>query len=202
MRSPPRSPIPGVPAPLPPIRGRRFTDLDGRPIRWRNTFERQTTKEWQRLVVAPASPCGAFRQLLDVVDAPGGFLLYVLIIPVEGAEVGRYESPELDKHLLHSFLARFGPFLETDGRHQVWAYLPDVDVQLVWTHHELIHAYGPLDAFDAALRRHGFREGEASVTFPHTHHYHSDLAQREVSEIMRFTSWCRKPLRPGDDEGV
>ena len=46
--------------------------------------------------------------------------LYVLHTTRTGAELGRYESPELSTEAVQAFLGRFGRFLSEDGRHDFW----------------------------------------------------------------------------------
>jgi hypothetical protein len=124
-------------------------------------------------------------------------LLYVLHTTRTGAELGRYESPELTADAMEEFLRQFGRFLREDSRHDLWVRSHDDDATIVLDRHNVIHAYGPLDAFEAALQSLGARRGEPAVLGAHVHHYHAawDEAERRV---LRSFEWDIKPLRPSD----
>ena len=124
-------------------------------------------------------------------------LLYVLHTTRTGAELGRYESPELTADAVQDFLDQFGRFLCEDSRHDLWVRSHDDDATIVLDRHNLIYAYGPLDAFEAALQSLGARKGEPAVLGAHVHHYYPawDEAERRV---LRFFEWDIKPLRPSD----
>ena len=131
-------------------------------------------------------------------DLSGPFqLLYVLHTTRTGAELGRYESPELTAAAVEGFLHQFGRFLSEDSRHDLWVRSHDDDATIVLDRHNLIYAYGPLDAFEVAMQSLGARKGEPAVLGTHVHHYHPawDEAERRV---LRFFEWNIKPLRPGD----
>jgi hypothetical protein len=112
-----------------------------------------------------------------------------------GAELGRYESPELTSADKEEFLNEFGRFFCEDSRHDLWVRSHDDDATIVLDRHNLIYAYGPLDAFEAALQSLGARKGEPAVLCAHVHHYHPawDEAERR---ILRSFEWDIKPLRP------
>jgi hypothetical protein len=112
-----------------------------------------------------------------------------------GAELGRYESPELTSADKEEFLNEFGRFFCEDSRHDLWVRSHDDDATIVLDRHNLIYAYGPLDAFEAALQSLGARKGEPAVLGAHVHHYHPawDEAERR---ILRSFEWDIKPLRP------
>ena len=125
-------------------------------------------------------------------------LLYVLHTTRTGADLGRYESPDLTADPVQAFLHQFGRFLCEDSRHDLWLRSHDDDATIVLDRHNLIDAYGPLQAFEAVLKSLGVREGESpAVPDPHMHHYHSDWDHAE-EEILRHFDWHIKPLRPAD----
>jgi hypothetical protein len=132
-------------------------------------------------------------------DLSGPFqLLYVLHTTRTGAELGRYESPELTADAVEGFLHQFGRFICEDSRHDLWVRSHDDDATIVLDRHNLIYAYGPLKTFEAVLKSLGVREGESpSVPDPHMHHYHQDWDRTE-EEILRHFDWHIKPLRPAD----
>lgn len=92
--------------------------------------------------------------------------------------------------------ARFGAFLEQDGRHHVWLASPEN--MLVYDRHQCIYAYGDLDAYERVLRARGFRPGQAELPVPHTHHYHAQFDDAE-DEVMAYWAWRHSPLRDGDE---
>ena len=65
--------------------------------------------------------------------------------------------------------------------------------------HDLIYAYGPLAAMEAALVAAGFTEGEPAVPDPHEHHYNPELDPLEV-RLREWWDWRRVlPLDEADE---
>jgi hypothetical protein len=124
-------------------------------------------------------------------------LLYVLHTTRTGAELGRYESPELTSADVESFLSEFGRFLCEDSRHDLWVRSHDDDATVVFDRHNLIFAYGPLEQFERELQSSGAREGQPAVLGAHVHHYHPDWDDAERRVLRRF-EWRITPLRPSD----
>ena len=113
-------------------------------------------------------------------------------------ELGRYESPELDAEGVHAFLNSFGRFLSEDARQDFWIRSHGDDATIVLDRHNLIYAYGPLDAFEAVLRDLGLQAGEPpSIPDPHVHHYHPERDDDERAVLQAF-DWNVKPLRESD----
>ena len=75
---------------------------------------------------------------------------------------GRYESPELTADAVKGFLHQFGRFLREDSRHDLWVRSHDDDATIVLDRHNLIYAYGPLDAFAVGSQSLDVREGQPS----------------------------------------
>jgi hypothetical protein len=139
----------------------------------------------------------AVAALADVLRGPFQ-LLYVLHTTRTGAELGRYESPDLTAHAVQAFLRQFGRFLCEDSRHDLWLRSHDDDATIVLDRHNLIYAYGPLVAFEAVLKSLGVREAELpTVPNPHMHHYHEDWDHAE-EEVLRHFDWHIKALRQAD----
>jgi hypothetical protein len=124
-------------------------------------------------------------------------LLYVLHTTRTGAELGRYESPELTSADMEEFLKEFGRFFCEDSRHDLWVRSHDDDATIVLDRHNLIYAYGPLDAFEAALQSLGARKGEPAVLGAHVHHYYPAWDEAERRVLQSF-EWDIKPLRSSD----
>ncbi len=98
---------------------------------------------------------------------------------------------------VEEFFNEFGRFFCEDSRHDLWVRSHDDDATIVLDRHNVIYAYGPLVAFEAALQSLGARKGEPAVLGAHLHHYHPawDEAERRV---LRSFDWDIKPLRPSD----
>jgi hypothetical protein len=63
----------------------------------------------------------------------------------------------------------------------------DGDATIVLDRHNLIYAYGPLQAFEAVLKTLGVREGESpAAPAPHRHHYHQEWNQTEEEILRQF----------------
>lgn len=73
---------------------------------------------------------------------------YVLHTTRTGAELGRYESPELTSENVEEFLREFGQFFCEDSRHDLWVRSHDDDATIVLDRHNLIYAHGPLELFE------------------------------------------------------
>jgi len=124
-------------------------------------------------------------------------LLYVLHTTRTGAELGRYESPELTNEDVEEFLREFGQFICEDSRHDLWVRAHDDDATIVLDRHNLVYAYGPLELFEQKLKSSGTRAGEPAVLGAHVHHYHPTWDAMERRILRRF-DWQISPLRPSD----
>ena len=114
------------------------------------------------------------------------FLLYVLHTPRGEAEPARYQSPELALAEVHEFFEEFLPFLTGDGRFDLWLYSPSQRATVVWDRHNVLHGYGPIECYRAALEAAGFVEGELSALGVHTHHYRAELDSYAKALISRY----------------
>jgi len=119
-----------------------------------------------------------------------------------GAELGRYESPELSTEAVQAFLGRFGRFLSEDGRHDFWVRSHGDDATIVWDRHNLIYAYGPMTDFESALLDQRMRPGAPpSVPDPHVHQIHPELDGEERA-VLQALDWKVKRLRESDVQFV
>ncbi|WP_288380590.1 hypothetical protein [uncultured Massilia sp.] len=160
---------------------------------------RDTTGGAERLVAT--APGGDPNVLLSLVEAVGGpyALLYVLHTPRGEGEAGRYQSPELELADVRAFLERHAGFLRADARFDLWAHSFSENATVVWDRHNLIHAYGPLERFEAVLHAQGFGHGLPSMAFAHQHHYRADC-DGEAAAVLRDFDWQYSPLRPEDEQ--
>ena len=169
------------------------------PYGYHAAYARRTTDSGtERLVTtAPQGKSTVIEALLAQLEAPFA-LLYILHTPRGGeAEAGRYMSPELSRAELLGFLHRFGAYLQADARFDLWFHAPQSKATLVWDRHNQVYAYGPLDAFEAALATLGFVEGEPELRIAHIHHYRA-ACDADALAVMRAFAWTRSELRPED----
>jgi hypothetical protein len=167
--------------------------------RYPNIWAREKTSGPDRLVIAPvADQIDLLLKLSECMQEPF-WLLYVLVVTRIGSEPGRYQSPsELDREQLNSLLRKHGPYLEGDGRHNVWLMSPDRGM-LIYDRHNVIYAYGPVDEFSEILKAEGLAEAtEVRFPSPHSHHYNSEFDADEAQLIKEF-KWIVSPLRAGDE---
>lgn len=150
------------------------------------------------VATAPRGDPIVFRNLIGFATPPY-FLLYVLHTPRGEGEAGRYQSPSLEQQDVHTFLDRFGAYLQSDGRYDLWVHSPADNATLVWDRHNLIFAYGSLPTFADALRALGFAEGEPRIDFPHEHHYRAEF-DGDAAAVLNFCKWSYSPLRPEDEQ--
>jgi hypothetical protein len=127
------------------------------------------------------------------------YVLWVLHTPRGGSSAGRYQSPLLKFSEVRDLLARFGDFLEHDGRHDLWLHAPQSGATLVWDRHERLFLYGPLDRFEAVLKREGLTSGSTSVPAPHSHNYHPEFDQSE-RVMASALDWRIGELREEDEQ--
>jgi hypothetical protein len=168
-------------------------------FRYPNTFERQSRDSAPRLLVGPSGGhCELALALAESLPEPLR-VLYVLVVPRRGEhEAGRYESPDVARQDLVSFLADHRRFLESDGRHHLWIAHPGVGM-VVYDRHEVLFAYGPVDAYRDTLVARGLAEGPVEVPAPHWHVYHPEFDDEEATLLGRW-KWTRKPLLHADED--
>jgi hypothetical protein len=171
---------------------------EAQPFEYGNTFARESVSGRDRLVIGVNDAQDECIQLLAL-GLEGPFqLLYVLHTSRTGAELGRYESPDLDASRVETFLRRFGRFFCEDARHDLWVRSHGGDATVVLDRHNVIYAYGPVDTFERVLSQGHIRPGaRPEVPDPHIHYYHSEWDEAERDVIVAFP-WKVTPLRPGD----
>ena len=170
------------------------------PFQYGNVFSREEVRGIGRTRIAlDREHVACLRSFLGCLAEPFQ-LLYVLHTSRTGAKLGRYESPDLTFKEVQAFLAKFGGFLSGDSRHDFWLRSHGDDATIVWDRHNLIYAYGPLDAFEVALRSLGARaDAPPSIPAPHVHHYHPEWDDSERA-VLRAFDWTVKALRESDEQ--
>jgi hypothetical protein len=168
------------------------------PFKYGNVFTREVVRDVDRLRIALDDGHEEFiRTMASRLSGPFQ-LLYVLHTTRTGADLGRYESPELSAEAVQAFVGTFGRFLSEDARHDFWVRSHADDATIVWDRHNLIYAYGPLNDFQSALLHQGVRPGgPPSIPDPHVHHYHPERDGEETAVLHAF-DWIVKPLCESD----
>jgi hypothetical protein len=166
--------------------------------RYGHTFEKQSPDTIPRLLVAPSQ--GQIRILREMLQQmPENLsLMYVLLAPQTRHLAGRYISGPLQRSEVDGILLAFGEFFEGDARHNLWIISNDGSAMLVYDQHNVIYAYGPLEAFREVLERHGLAESETEFPYPHTHHFRSGFDGFEDRLLSEF-DWTRSDLLPEDE---
>src|SRR5688572_11125846 len=110
-------------------------------------FERQTMNDGSaRLKVGvPAGDVEVPRQLTRCMEPPYE-ILYVLLMPRGEGNASRYQGPPIELAQVDAFLSRYETYFRSDGRFALWIYTPRA--MLIWDHHNLLYAYGPLSGFE------------------------------------------------------
>lgn len=172
------------------------------PFDYGNRFAREPIAGGERLKIALNDrPDQWVMPLARTLTGPC-HLLYVLHTTRTGASLGRYESPELSLDDGRRFFQQFGQFLSEDSRHDVWLHTDVDNATIVLDRHNLMWAYGPLDAFEDMLVEAGIsRVSGSEVPDPrrqaHLHHYHVEWDDAE-REVLRAFDWILNPLRQTD----
>ncbi|HET9832249.1 MAG TPA: hypothetical protein VFP91_11085 [Vicinamibacterales bacterium] len=173
-----------------------------RPIEYGDVFIRDVIRGVERLTIAVDHESARCVQLLFSCLTGPSQLLYVLHTTRTGADLGRYESPELSAHEVQAFLNKFGRFLSEDARHDFWIRSHGDDATVVLDRHNFIYAYGPLDKFESALKNVCIRTETAPVIpASHVHHYHPEWDNAERLVLKTF-DWLVSPLRESDVQFV
>lgn len=181
----------------------KFSQLQGSsslPYVYPNVWEVEQTTGPQRLVIAPSgNHIDLLIELTRQLPEPFG-VLYVLVVPRGGSgEPGRYQSAQpCDRKELERFLRRFQKLLESDARQHLWLLSLPSQAQLIYDNHNVIYAYGPLDAFKRVLTAKGLTEGQVQFPSPHAHNYNAEFDEDE-RQIMSYWEWIYFPLAEGDD---
>lgn len=165
-----------------------------------DSFFHQQISSGTRLTIGPsASHLDLLVELAATWQNQEYYILYVLLIPHEGIETGRYQSPLIESlEDLQIFLATYERFLESDGRHHIWIASAHGEGQLIYDRHNVIFAYGDLAQYEGVLREKGFSESEVRIPTPHAHHYPPDNL-KDLKALLEYFPWHASPLRPGDE---
>ncbi|HEY3972738.1 MAG TPA: hypothetical protein VGM18_07025 [Candidatus Sulfotelmatobacter sp.] len=170
------------------------------PFQYANCWAVEKTSGPPRLVIAPAAAqIRIISKLTAAMESPFG-LLFVLLVPRGGGEAGRYQSPEpINSHQLEEFLWEFQDLLEKDARHHFWIMSIDNSSLLVYDNHNVIYAYGPLEAFERILTSDGFAKcDDVQFPVPHMHRYNAEFDEQQ-RQLLKHWDWIKFPLQDSDD---
>lgn len=160
-------------------------------------YERQEN----RISIAwPPEKIDLFVALLNLLQEPL-HILYVLHTSRGEAEVGRYQSPALNKVEVSELIFEYASFFSKDSRFDLWFYSPTQKFTLVWDRHNLVYVYGPLDETEELVSKNGFNAGHPRINFDHQHHYRQEFDAASKSLLDKY-HWVYSPLKASDVQGV
>ena len=170
------------------------------PFDYGNRYFRQPCGDAERLVIGATNQnVKLLDQLSTCFSSQTFYLLYVLLLSHDGRSPGRYQSPTIESHEdLQVFIWSFQEFLEGDGRHHLWIASPNSTDLIVYDQHDVIFAYGDLDAFESLLLANGFASEEFWFPFPHTHSFDPKNVRYE-EELLAYFDWTFFELQDGDE---
>jgi hypothetical protein len=166
-------------------------------FRYDDAYELQTAAGTPRLVIGVSrNHCELFVELAACLPEPLRVLYVLVLSRRQQHEEARYESGPVSREQLAEFASAFGDFLQSDGRHHIWIAHPDAGT-IVYDRHEMLYAYGPIDAYLAVLERRGLQQGVVQVPSPHWHKYHPRFDDAEAA-LIQYWPWRRAPLKDSD----
>lgn len=169
------------------------------PFEYSDTWAIEKTTGPERLVIAPRSGhMKVLRALIEKMPEPFD-VLYVFLVPRTDQPAGRYQSPySIARSELVAFLNRFEEYFEGDGRHDIWVRSATDSSLLVYDQHNVIYAYGPLNAFRESLASRGLQlVPRIDFPDPHTHHYDKGF-DADQDALLNYWSWTVSPLAEQD----
>ena len=181
----------------------KFRAIDGETSRRHlhgKTWTLHSHEGVDRLIIAPER--NHVQLLLDLSKHWTGkrYLLYVLVHSRLGTHMpARYQSrPNLEHADVEKFCSGFRGYLESDGRHHIWVGSVDNIGTVAYDHHNLVYAYGNLDAYKSCLADAGFTEGPYSIPEHHAHNFHP--ANDYYEDKIMSRQWVACPLQPMDTQ--
>jgi hypothetical protein len=177
----------------------KFDDMvEGVPFDYGNVYQRVSYGEEDSLKIGVSTEQVSLLQDLSSALNEPFEIMYIATELSRTVEPARYESMvTLDRAELALFFERYGEAFEKDGRHGLWVIAPNG--LLVFSQHDIIYAYGPLDSYDELLRGRDFTMREFSIPGPHFHFYDGNY-DALVAQMMAERGWNRYELEPIDEE--
>ena len=168
-----------------------------KPYRHAEVWAREATSGPDRLQIGGGERSVDLLRALAAHLAEPLYVLVVLNVPRGGSPEGRYESEALTRADLETFLAEFEELFTNDARAELWIGSTTGEGLLVLDDHDVVYAYGPLDAFSAELAGRSFANGVPSIPHPHEHHFHKEFDDLERRLVAR--DW-RRVLPPSSED--
>jgi hypothetical protein len=162
------------------------------------THEATNSKDERLVIGVPSRDVEVFKRLV-VALTPPYLLLYVLHTPRGESEPGRYQSDPVSREQFASFITRFGSYLISDARFDLWAHSPGDAATIVLDRHNRIFAYGSTARLVSELEAMDFVSGSVEVPSPHEHHYREECDVNAAALLSMF-DWKKSPLRPEDEQ--
>lgn len=163
-------------------------------------FTQSITESGSARIVAgvPQGDPSIFERL-TLTSQPPYILLYILHTPRGEGDAGRYQSNDLSREELSSFISHFRDYFCGDARFDIWAYSPTDKTTVVWDRHNQLFAYGKIEGIVAELKEIGYRPGNPIIPTPHQHHYRQEF-DVHAREVLSALTWSYSPLRPEDEQ--
>jgi len=165
-----------------------------------DAFAREPTTGPERLRIGggPDSP-----HLLGILASLLAEPLWVLVVLRSGIselQDGRYEAEPSTYRQVLDFLNEYHDLFAYDGRADVWVGSTKNSDLLVLDAHDLIYAYGNLDAFEHELEARRFRSEFVEIPYPHVHYCRRQFNGLE-RELCDRLDWNRVfPLEAKDNQ--
>lgn len=177
-----------------PVPQHKFTTVVEEGVFKPHSYGNHYSVDESRLCIAPSSSHIELLIKLSRAMASPFRIRYVLQVPSELFLAGRYDlTNDFSRDELESFLNRFSRFFEEDGRHHIWIRTSDVASALVYDQHNIIYAYGQLDAFTRVCVEEGMTKGVVDVPFPHAHAFQEKYDQ-DLAVLLSEWSWEHSDL--------
>lgn len=158
----------------------------------------ETYPNYQRIAVAPIKK--QIDLMMDILKSfePPLWCLYVLVVPKNENEAGRYQCPyPMSYEEISEFANKYKNLLETDGRHHLWLGSAKTKQLMVYDRHNIIYVYDDINKMAKYLKSKGFNENKISIPFPHVHFYQDNDINE--TDILKHWEWIRTPLREQDE---
>ena len=165
-----------------------------------NLYFHEPSGDSGRLVIGPTgSQVQLLESLAETFQPQEYFVLYILLVSHSGNNLGRYQSPLIRNfYALKKFTSTFRLFFENDGRHHIWIASPISPQTLVYDQHDVIFAYGDLEAYEDVLKKNDYTCKDFWFPSPHAHGY--DPANGDTEDVLlEFFDWQHFDLQPGDE---
>ncbi|MCI2394451.1 hypothetical protein [Aliiroseovarius sediminis] len=170
------------------------------PFSFPDVWQLEEHESFSRLRIGPSGrQIGLMLDICKRWETPLWMLVVVVVSRDEWAE-GRYQSPHpVSFSELELLLWEYQELFEQDGRAHMWIGSSETKNLLVMDRHNLIYAYGDLASIENTVVANALSEGDVSIPYPHSHHYHVEF-DSTFRALMEHWDWRYSELQPGDDD--